>query len=570
MKRILLRYRIAFRILVLSIIFSLVTGISIQNTNPVTAAPVIAKYLVMIVIDGGRPDYLSLVPTPNIDALKLEGITYENSWVGQLNNDTPPGHTTISTGRFGRNNGVIGFGWRKERLLPSNWDLQIALSKFVLNVIRTTGWTDLGLWFQDNVIRNSVGQNFPTTWQNVKAGVFTSFIRDSGATSIGAEYKKTYPGAKVAAISCDKWYAVAGLAADSADYTVFADSCGIPPITYSSLTKIKPAGMTEFPPPDYVINDATLVRDVLDICDTDTWATDVALAMIRKTQPEILLLNLPATDDAGHESGGINAPEVMGKVIDNVDRQIGRIINEYKQSNKYDETVFVILSDHGMTPVIRSVSQATLDRIYVDSGNFGVYSSQVYLINPLQSREVAENIADSSIPGVLGAYYKILQMDNTYSYEPTRITKTKITGDLDKAYRYLLSTFVSEKSPDIELITAENWHIDFKTGGGKIFYGNHDSTSWLQQNNLLMIAGPGVIKGAVSESPARLVDVAPTVLTLLGILPDKMDGITLADALQMPSSSQVRDQLNLNKELMPLIEALKSQSNSDIASLFHK
>jgi arylsulfatase A-like enzyme len=129
---------------------------------------------------------------------------------------------------------------------------------------------------------------------------------------------------------------------------------------------------------------------------------------------------------------------------------------------------------------------------------------------------------------------------------------------------------VSEKSPDIELITAENWHIDFKTGSGKVFYGNHDSATWLQQNNLLIIAGPGVTKGAVSESPARLVDVAPTVLTLLGILPYNMDGITLADALKTPSPSQIQDQIKLNKDLMPLIEALKSQSNSDLDNLSHK
>ncbi len=562
-------YSTALRILALILALFLVNSISIPIASKVAAAPESAKYLVMIIIDGCRPDYLSLAPTPNIDALKSEGISYNNAWAGQLNNDTPAGHTAVATGRFGKNNGIISFGWRRERP-AAHWDLYLALSNAVLNVVKATGWTEIGLWYQDNILRPIVQQNFASSWNNVISGVFTGFIKDSGATSIGAEYKKVYPGARVAAISCDKWHAVAGLAADSADYTVFADASGISPISYGSLTRIRPSGMTGVPPPEYITNDTTLARAVHDAGDTDTWATDVALAMIRKTKPEILFLNLPSTDDAGHESGGINAPEKMSKVIQNVDKQIGRVIDEYKKSGKYEKTVFVILSDHGMTPLVKPIRQESLDRIYLEESNFSSFSSHIYLINPAQSREVAEKITGASIPGIHGAYYKIQQSDNSYSYQPTSATKTRITGELDKAYRYLLSTWVSEKSPDIELITAENWHVDFKTERGKTFYGNHDSATWLQQNIVMIIAGPGVRKGITSDSPARLVDVAPTILTLLGISPDKMDGITLADALQIPSSSQVHAQSKLNEELKPLIEALKLQSTSDLADLNHK
>ena len=565
-KRTVPRHKPGLYLLALIVAFSLVGYAPICAPCSVNAAPTPAKYLVIIVIDGCRPDYLNLVPTPNIDSLKADGIIYTNSWVGQLNNDTPPGHTTISTGRFGKNNGIISFGWREKRLLPSFWDFQSAISNVVINLVTATGWTDFGLWFQDNLVGGIIGRDSPSSWKNVVSGVFTSLIRENGATSIGAEYKKVYPEARIAAISCDKWYATAGLAADSVDYTVFADSSGIPPITYNPLLRIKPAGIKAAPPPDYIMADAAFVRYVTDNCDTDTWATDVALSIIEKTNPEILLITLTATDDAGHESGGITAPEKMGEVISNADKQVGRIVNAYKQANIYDETVFVILSDHGMTPVVQTVSQSVLNRIYVESGNFGTYSPHVYLLNQLQACEIAEKITEMRIPGIHGAYYKIQQADTTYLYEPTSATKATITGDLDSAYRYLLSTWASEKSPDIELITAENWHIDFKTGRGKTFVGNHDSATWLQQHIPLLIAGPGVRKGVVSESPARLVDVAPTVLALLGIVPSKMDGIILADALQTPSSLQAQEQTNLNRELMPLIEALMALSNLDIGA----
>jgi hypothetical protein len=64
-----------------------------------------------------------------------------------------------------------------------------------------------------------------------------------------------------------------------------------------------------------------------------------------------------------------------------------------------------------------------------------------------------------------------------------------------------------------------------------------------------------------------LVDVAPTVLTLMGIVPEKMDGIVLSDALQSPTARQVRTQMALNSELVPLVEALKELSKADLAAL---
>jgi arylsulfatase A-like enzyme len=316
------------------------------------------------------------------------------------------------------------------------------------------------------------------------------------------------------------------------------------------------------------MNSPSFVRDVKDEADTDTWATDVALAVFEKTRPEILLINLPAIDDAGHASGGINAPESMGPVIANADKQIGRIIDAYQQAGVYGQTVFVVISDHGMTPVTRTISQAAIDRICIESGNFAAsFGAAIGLVNPENAKAVAEKIETARLPGIHGAYYKVKSADGSYSYEPAGATAASLTGDVDKAYRYLLSTWASEKSMVIELIPAENWHVELKTGTGKPFIGNHDSPTWLQQHNILLIAGPGVNRGTASQSPARLADVAPTVLTLMGITPEKMDGTVLADALQSPSETQVRAQSSANGELMPLVEALKALSESDLAEL---
>ncbi|MCX5993091.1 MAG: alkaline phosphatase family protein [Chloroflexi bacterium] len=295
-----------------------------------------AKYLVLISIDSCRPDYLSLAPTPNIDALKASGTSYSGSWVGQVSNDTPPGQTSMSTGSFGKNTKIISFNWRDSRVLPADWEFKFAITQKVLDFIKLTGWDALGLWYQQNMVRKTIEGNFITNFDNVASGFFNSYIKESGVTSIGSLYKKANPGAKVAAISCDKWYACAGLAADSADYTVFAQAKGVAPVGYNNVHSLKPAGVTGMLPPDYIMNDASLLREVKDERDTDTWATDVALQMIEKTAPQVLLINLPAIDDAGHASGGITDPQKMAAVIANVDLQIGRIMDAYKKAGKYE------------------------------------------------------------------------------------------------------------------------------------------------------------------------------------------------------------------------------------------
>jgi hypothetical protein len=566
MTRSILRSSVTRSLLAAVLAASFIVAIPANSVRGDTAALPSAKYLVLISIDSCRPDYLALAPTPNIDKLKAAGTYYSNSWVGQVSNDTPPGQTTMSTGSFGKNTKIISFNWRDSRVLPSDWEFKLAITKKVLEFIRFSGWDALGLWYQQNMVRKTIEGNFITNYDNVASGFFNSYIKESGVTSIGSLYKKANPGARVAAVSCDKWYACAGLAADSADYAVFAEAKGVAPVGYNNVHNLKPAGITGMLPPDYILNGPSFIRVVKDERDTDTWATDVALAMIERDAPQVLLINLPAVDDAGHATGGINAPARMAEVIANVDLQVGRIMEAYRKAGRYDDTLWVITSDHAMTPFAQTIEQQVIDKLLVESRNFANVGTHVYLMEQEQTQQVAGKLTGANIPGLFGAYYRVKGADGRYSYEPAKDTAVKVSADLDKCYRYLLDTYAGESSPDIELLPAENCHINWTMFDGKRFYGQHDSISWLQQHNFLLFSGPGARKGIVSESPARLVDIAPTALTLLGIRPERMDGIVLSDALESPTKTQLHTQIGLNSELMPLVEALKAQSEADLSA----
>jgi arylsulfatase A-like enzyme len=74
-----------------------------------------------------------------------------------------------------------------------------------------------------------------------------------------------------------------------------------------------------------------------------------------------------------------------------------------------------------------------------------------------------------------------------------------------------------------------------------------------------------VKKGVTLDTPARLVDIAPTVVTLLGIEPQKMDGVVLADGLEQATPLQVKAQAEVTQFLEPLRAALKDSSQADLA-----
>jgi len=62
--------------------------------------------------------------------------------------------------------------------------------------------------------------------------------------------------------------------------------------------------------------------------------------------------------------------------------------------------------------------------------------------------------------------------------------------------------------------------------------GSHASLSRFDMNNTLVAAGPDLKRGFVNETPSGNIDLAPTVLHLLGVNPPKpMDGRVLREAL---------------------------------------
>lgn len=477
-----------------------------------TAAGATAQYLVFIVLDAFRPEYRSLAPMPALEALIREGITYDRAWVGQLESETPVGHATLTTGAMPKHDGIIGFEWRDP----------------------TTGRELLDGWEQGALL-GQVGRDMHA-------------VHDA---SIPMAIKQADPGAAVVTLSSEKVYAADAMSARAADYVFYHRYAG-GRLVASSLPGQSP------PATFFRHADLDLELPLAHFTDWDELSTRLALAAILEFTPRALMVNLPGGDFYGHKFGGPATPTVMRQVVAGLDRSIGRIVQAYKAAGLYHRTLFVVTADHGMVPNDRAVLAPQVEDAVHRAGadylfHTGGSAKYIYLKDRRRSPQTATEM--SKIQDVTAGYFR------TPSHgEYERAGTAKLDHDLDAAYRYLLGTFTGSTAPDVVAPYREN------TIGTRIptAYGNHGGLTWGAQHVPLVLRGPGVRRGVRSQHPARLVDVAPTVLRLLGLTLPRQDGIVLADAVQGATAGEVSEQVRLGHTLTAHQNALIQQSLDNV------
>jgi len=481
------------------------------------AATPAARYLVLIVLDAFRPDYIPLASMPALSALASAGAVYDAAWVGQIESLTPAGHATIATGCMPKHTGVLGFEWRDP-----------ATQKEALD-----GWPP-----------------------GVLAGTLERDLRQSGVDSIALAIKSNDRTARVVAISSEKTYAADAIGGWAADYILHYQRD-------TNRSTLVPAGVPNHTPPASFFSRPGLQEKLPlgHFTDWDYLSTVLALEAVAEFRPKALMVNLPSADYYGHPYGGPASPAVFQQVVSGVDRNIGRIVQAYKEAGIFDETLFVVTADHGMVPNVRAVDGALTRAVVGQAGgeylfHTGGTAAYIYLKNGSASKAVAQAMA--RVPNVAGAYY-LIEKRGAHYYD--RAPGISIDPSLDAAHRYLLGTFVGPRAPDVVVPFREN------TIGSTISsaHGDHGGLNWGAQHVPLMLSGPGVASGLVSHFPARLVDIAPTVLRLLGLPHGPMDGLVLADGLAGAMAQEIAAQAASAPMLTARQSALIQQSSENIA-----
>lgn len=475
-----------------------------------------APYVVIVVMDAFRGDYTKVAPMPNLAWLASRGVSYHNAWVGHLESNTVPSHATISTGSTPAHQGVIGFSWRDPKTKKEVY----------------TGW-----------------------YPDVVAGKLEKQLDAYHVTSLSKAIKGADPSARVVAVSSEKAYAADAIGGHAADYIIYGHKVG---------KLVKTMGIPHHVPPASFLKKPTLNRTFpLGHTELDELSMTIALESLSSFDPRVLLINLPACDFYGHRVGP-NDKTLMPLIVANADKQLGRLITALRNRNMLDQTVFVVTGDHGMITNTNRINAADIKSVIRAAGGdylFDITGSAgyIWLRNPAAAATVAQALVDR-IAHVSYAHYQTLQ-SGSYTYHTLAKTGQIVEPHMEAALGYLLSTFAGATAADIVLTFEENTIVTSVTNP----HGEHSGPSWGSQHVPLVIAGPGVKANSHSLFPARLMDIAPTVLTLLSIAPTGMDGLVLADALAAPMQAQVDAQDRLAPELTAYKSAIVARSKADIA-----
>lgn len=496
-----------------------------------------AQYVVLLVLDAGRPNYIQnhLSQMPNLRQVLANGRQYDRAWVGNLMSITPPDHAVIGTGSLPKNDGGI-----------VNWDWGV----------HATG---------------KISPSFQAK-ANYQNGWAFKVIQNSGTPTLAGVIHSKYPKGLVIAGSGAHFHAAGTMGGPDANwiysYDRTASGYWAP---YTLGTKPVPASLLNDPSLRQKLatsNRSTvpLTYDPLPIGQQDTLVTKFAIRALQRYKPRAMLINLPEPDTIGHWSQQWRKD--IGTLYTRFDADLGQLIAAYKKAGIYDKTLFVITADHGM---IQSKSRV-LDRSQVKAvmkaqgakgilfnggGTGGPTMTSIWLKDPSLNARVAKAIYRKKIDNVSAVLYAT-KSNGKYQYKMAGCESCSPT--LRKAYLYLLSTDAGTTGEDIGILLREN----ARNSGLPQMPGRHGGADWGSQQVTLIFSGPGV-KPGVSQAPARLADIAPTVERLMGIAPKARDGIVLADAFQQPNSADVAAQTAATAEFAPYVQALIDRANSDIS-----
>jgi len=501
-----------------------------------------AKYLCLIVLDAGKPEYITnhLKTMPNVRQLLVHARWYNQAWVGDLMSITPPGHAVIGTGSFPKDDGGI-----------VNWDWGI----------------------------HSTGKISPTfqALSNYQNGYAFKVIKNSGTPTLAGVIKQKYPKGLVIAGSGAHFHAAGPMGGPEASW-IFSYERGASghPGDWAPYT----LGPNR-PVPARLLNDPTLrtplvssnnstvptLYDPLPLGRQDSLVMSFAIKSLQLYRPRGMMINLPEVDTIGHWSQHWAKDE--GTLYNAFDKDLGRLIAAYKRAGIYKQTLFVVTADHGMiqsrhrvldrdgvVSLVKSIVGQKGTILTNGGGSAGPTMTSIWLKDPSKNQRVATAIYKHNFDNVSAVFY-ITHSGNQYQYQMAGCESC--SPQLVATYRYLLSTEAGPTGEDVAILLREN----SRNSGLPQMLGRHGGADWGSQHITLVLSGPGV-KGGTSEHPARLADLAPTIERFMGISPQARDGLVLADAFQQPNPTDVTLQAQSDATNDVYVTALQQRAQSDV------
>lgn len=254
------------------------------------------------------------------------------------------------------------------------------------------------------------------------------------------------------------------------------------------------------------------------------WAADACLYRLSGDKPpDAVLMWIHEVDGAGHRYG-VGAPQTL-RAVANVDSQIGRIV-EALDRRLHDRVNIFVTSDHGFSTNGGGFSVSkVLRQAGFDDKDIRVVREMVFLEH--DGAGLLERVVESlqRDPHVGNVYTRAASPGSSQGAVPGTLSTAAIQWDHARAADVFATPAWSDDANEYGFPGTSS-----RSGSSP---ASHGSDSPYDLRIPLIAAGPDIKRGVRSRVPTGNVDLAPTVLYLLGIEPPSdMDGRVLRELLR--------------------------------------
>ncbi|MBS0657828.1 MAG: alkaline phosphatase family protein [Verrucomicrobia bacterium] len=461
---------------------------------PLRALEPPSRHVLLVVWDGMRPDFINAENTPHLHALAARGVFFEKHHPAYPSSTEVNG-TALATGLHPARSGVMANREFRPQVDPANafaTEDRNAFAKFDA----ATGGKYLTVATVAELVQRS-GQR--TAIAGTKG---VNVLHDRGAG--------------------------AGAATKPPSVNVFTEWGGIQPGTV--IGTVPPGALADLvaargPIPSKVSypnteQDHYTTRTLID----HLWSEGV---------PIFSTLWLSEPDYTQHQAGP-GSPEALA-AIRSSDTQLGFAIDALRERKLLERTDILVVSDHGFSLIERPVDTAnelrtngfvarrewreprTAGQILV----VGLGGSVALYVEGREEKVMQDLIAFLQTQDWCGPIFSRLPAEGVFALSDVRID-TPTAPDIVFSMRW--NGAMTDRGFPGSLITD---------GTRRRGTGTHASLSRYDQRNTLVAAGPSFQRGKRSQIPSGNIDVAPTILHLLGLKsPEQRDGRVLLEALE--------------------------------------
>src|SRR6266850_4161580 len=249
--------------------------------------------------------------------------------------------------------------------------------------------------------------------------------------------------------------------------------------------------------------------------DRDAWTTKALTDFLwEKGIPLFSLLWLSEPDDTEHKTAP-GAPAAVA-AIKSTDHNLARVLAALDQHQAGSTTDIFVVSDHGFSTIARSID---IPKLLRDAGFDAVTE---FTSEPKPGQIMIVGNGGTILFYVVGHEAAVTRgpTEGTFTLDKAKIDN-KHAPDVEMSFRW-----TDDKN---QFGAAGMIEADWQRAAGK---GTHATLSKFDMHNMLIAAGPDFRRAETDELPSGNVDLAPTVLQILGIKsPTPMDGRVLSEAM---------------------------------------